>query len=429
MGKRGRKDPPAAELRAHHASLMEKRSFMSDITSARWLIRPMSALRLALIFVVAYVVWEYLVPVEVNPFHPFLFISYRLPASEVILSESSKHLYGPKPGYSFDNAFLTELRSFCHQVHRYFFPNEPHFLRYGKGWLDLCFIAFYVVVFSFLRQFLTLHVFRPLAHRLGIRTEAKLNRFAEQGYGFVYWGIAGAVGVYVMSFQDSWWYNLDHLWYHYPHWMMRRELKLYYLLQGSFWLQQAFVMLLRLERPRKDYYELVAHHLVTLWLIGWSYFINLTQIGTTVFVCMDIPDTWLALSKMLNYLDMNLLAATTYSTFMVIWSYFRIYLSALTLASVYFDYHKIPAYARTFFPSRGHWLVWWMQCHVRIFLLLTRYLHRCFCCFCLTYSGTSSCGVYWASAYILTARSAASTATNVRKAKMKMWIQMSGTTT
>ena len=180
----------------------------------------------------------------------------------------------------------------------------------------------------------------------------------------------GIVGVYVMSFQDSWWYNMEHFWYQYPHWQMRPELKLYYLLQTSFWLQQAFVMLLGLERPRKDYYELVAHHLVTLWLIGWSYFINLTMIGTTVFVCMDIPDTWLALAKMLNYLDMNAAAAAVYSVFMVAWTYFRLYLSALTLRSVYVHFYLIPQYARTFSPLRGYWLVWWMQAHVFAPLLL-----------------------------------------------------------
>jgi len=46
-------------------------------------------------------------------------------------------------------------------------------------------------------------------------------------------------------------------------------------------------------------------------------------------------------------------------------SYFRIYLSALTLWSVYADYKLIPEYARSFYPLKGHWLVWWMQCHVR----------------------------------------------------------------
>lgn len=139
-------------------------------------------------------------------------------------------------------------------------------------------------------------MFKPFAAWWGIKNERKRERFTEQGYAFLYWGTAGLFGLYVMSFQESWWFQLEHLWLKYPHWQMRPELKTYYLLQFSYWLQQALVMLLRLEAPRKDYYELIAHHLVTLWLIGWSYLINLTMIGTTVFVCMDIPDTWLAVS-------------------------------------------------------------------------------------------------------------------------------------
>lgn len=54
----------------------------------------------------------------------------------------------------------------------------------------------------------------------------------------------------------------------YPHWDMKPELKRYYLMQAAFWIQQLFVLLLGLEKPRKDYYELVAHHFVTLWLVG-----------------------------------------------------------------------------------------------------------------------------------------------------------------
>ena len=49
---------------------------------------------------------------------------------------------------------------------------------------------------------------------------------------------------------------------------MKPELKAYYLVQAAYWCQQLIVMLLGLEKPRKDYYELVAHHFVTLWLVG-----------------------------------------------------------------------------------------------------------------------------------------------------------------
>ena len=153
---------------------------------------------------------------------------------------------------------------------------------------------------------------------------------------------------------------------------MRPELKLYYLLQFSYWLQQALVMLLRLEKPRKDYYELVAHHLVTLWLIGWSYLVNLTMIGTTVFVCMDVPDTFLALSKLLNYLELEKITTVVFGLFMCVWTYFRIYLSAKTLWSVWYQYDMIPPHTKEWNPAKGWWLVSWMKYQVftPLFLLL-----------------------------------------------------------
>ena len=55
----------------------------------------------------------------------------------------------------------------------------------------------------------------------------------------------------------------------YPHWQMEPELKAYYLMQAAFWCQQLLVLLLGLEKPRKDYYALATHHFVTLWLVGY----------------------------------------------------------------------------------------------------------------------------------------------------------------
>lgn len=71
-------------------------------------------------------------------------------------------------------------------------PDDP---RYQKGYLDLVFIAFYIVVWSFIRQIFTLHVFHPAARWYGIKKENKLSRFGEQGYSVVYWGFMGAWGV------------------------------------------------------------------------------------------------------------------------------------------------------------------------------------------------------------------------------------------
>jgi acyl-CoA-dependent ceramide synthase len=49
---------------------------------------------------------------------------------------------------------------------------------------------------------------------------------------------------------------------------MIAPVKSYYLLQSAYWLQQLLVLALGLEKPRKDFVELIVHHIVTLWLIG-----------------------------------------------------------------------------------------------------------------------------------------------------------------
>ena len=50
---------------------------------------------------------------------------------------------------------------------------------------------------------------------------------------------------------------------------MTPGLKRYYLMQASYWCQQLIVLVFGLEKPRKDHKEYVAHHIVTLWLIGF----------------------------------------------------------------------------------------------------------------------------------------------------------------
>ena len=158
-----------------------------------------------------------------------------------------------------------------------------------------------------------------------------------------------------MAFKSSYTYSVPDS--DYPHWDMKPELKRYYLMQAAYWVQQLLVLVFGLEKPRKDYYELVAHHLVTLWLVGcviqfqnnamdtellpnrWSYLINLTRIGNAVYVSMDIPDTFLAVctttsffvdtystaltqfSKILNYLQFERGKIASFAIFIPIWTY------------------------------------------------------------------------------------------------------------
>ena len=95
-------------------------------------------------------------------------------------------------------------------------------------------------------------------------------------------------------YDSPWWFDTTYFWRDYPVTDYTKSFKYYYLVQFAYWLQQIFV--LQIEAPRKDYKELVMHHINTLLLISLSYCCNFTRVGNAVFVCMDLPDTILAVS-------------------------------------------------------------------------------------------------------------------------------------
>jgi len=219
---------------------------------------------------------------------------------------------------------------------------------YGKGVKDFQFVAFYVVFFTFTREFLMQRVIRPLAIHWGIEKRAKQSRFMEQFYTAVYFGIFGPFGLYVMSQTPVWYFNTIGMVEGFPHKTNVAAFKAYYLLQGSYWAQQGIVLLLLLEKPRKDFKELVLHHVVTLSLIWSSYRFHFTYMGIAVYITHDISDFFLAVSgdgghgelcqyhgtdtdswqtsKVLNYLD-SPIVAPYFAMFIGVWVYLRHYIN------------------------------------------------------------------------------------------------------
>jgi very-long-chain ceramide synthase len=187
-----------------------------------------------------------------------------------------------------------------------------------------------------------------------------------------------------MSKLPTWWYRTEYFWigdtfstiiiagsYHtstldYPHWDMNPQLKRYYLMHSAYWCQQLIVLLLGLEKPRKDYTELVAHHFVTLWLIGFvlpltslELVLNISQLelfdqldshrkrslhehgysrrilGGMYFFCYFSYSAVLIakqLSKLFNYMQWERPKAVTFVVFIGVWTYVAYLLSFYLLA-------------------------------------------------------------------------------------------------
>lgn len=208
---------------------------------------------LPLIIILVFLALYAINPTESNPIHHFIFLSYKLPITDT-----------------------DELQ------------------QYGKGRWDIAFVAFYTVVLSFTREFIMQEILRPMARRAGLRSRGKQARYMEQMYTALYFGLLGPTGMYVMSRTPVWYFNTRAMYEAFPHKTHDALFKFYYLFQAAYWAQQAIVLLLGMEKPRKDFKELVGHHIVSLALIGLSYRFHFTYMGLAVYITHDISDFFLA---------------------------------------------------------------------------------------------------------------------------------------
>ncbi|KAL8812921.1 MAG: hypothetical protein Q9200_000660 [Gallowayella weberi] len=241
-------------------------------------------------------------PEPTNPLHSAIFLSYPLsPSNPLIPSAVREDLDAP--------------------VH------------YGKGPKDFAFVAFYIVVLSFTREFTMQRILRPLAKWFRLRTRSKQNRFMEQMYTALYFGVFGPFGLYVMYRSPVWYFNTAGMYETFPNRTHEAIFKAYYLLQASYWAQQALVLCLGLEKPRRDYRELVGHHIVTLALIWLSYRFHFTYMGLAVYITHDISDFFLATSKTLAYIDSKIVSPY-FVLFIAAWVYLRHYINIVILHSI-----------------------------------------------------------------------------------------------
>ncbi|KAH4260274.1 hypothetical protein HBI04_210700 [Parastagonospora nodorum] len=220
-------------------------------------------------------------------------------------------------------------------------PNGP--VHYGKGARDFAFVGFYIIVLSFTREYCMQRLIRPIAIYYGIKSRAKQSRFMEQAYTALYFGLYGPFGLWIMSRTPVWYFNPIGMYEGFPHRTNEGVVKAYYLLQASYWAQQLIVLLLMLEKPRKDFSQLVAHHFITISLIWLSYRFHFTYMGIAVYITHDISDFFLATSKCLNYIDAPFVGPYFF-VFMCVWAYLRHYLNLKIIWSILTTFKTVGPY-------------------------------------------------------------------------------------
>ncbi|PFH46172.1 hypothetical protein AMATHDRAFT_8141 [Amanita thiersii Skay4041] len=256
----------------------------------------------------------------------------------------------------------------------------PHSSYYGTGPLDACLIVTIIAVMAILRDAFRLGLFEPFAHsllsrRLESRRQQKLDsklnghhkingngnghavenpnlqkevrqihrsvlRFAEQGWSFVYYTTQWSYGWYVNRNLPTRLFDPTDLWLNYPHIPLAGPLKFFYLTQTAFYLHQ--ILIINAEARRKDHVQMMTHHVITIILMGLSYYMNFTRVGCLVMILMDWCDIFLPLAKMIRYLGISQLACdTTFAIFLVSWLITRHVFFLFVIKSTYYDLPRV----------------------------------------------------------------------------------------
>ncbi|KAJ6599117.1 TLC domain-containing protein [Mycena vulgaris] len=276
------------------------------------------------------------------------------------------------------------------------FPDSAYF---NTGGLDVCLLITCIAVMAVFRDALRLGVFEPfarwkLARDLQARRSKRMNgngkangngeanghahaenavskkelrhmhrsvlRFAEQGWSAFYYPLQWAFGLYVNYYLPTRIFEPTDLWLNYPHIPIAAPVKIYYLTQMAFYMHQ--VLILNAEARRKDHFQMLAHHLITIFLVGASYFFNFTRVGCLIMVLMDWCDIFLPIAKMCRYIDVSqLVCDSLFGFFLVSWFVTRHVLFTFVIISTYTDLPRLvpfewsPHLGR--FLSKPYWVI------------------------------------------------------------------------
>ncbi|TFK43584.1 TLC domain-containing protein [Crucibulum laeve] len=312
--------------------------------------------------------------------------------------------------------FFAPFFSFQYRIDTPDFPDSfPDSAYYNTGKLDICYVVACIAVMAILRDAFRLGVFEPFArwkltrdlnakkkrnlsqksngvangnghvangnghssvnghsngetvasHKKELRQlHRSVLRFAEQGWSVVYYTLQWSFGLYLHLNLPTRIFDPTALWQDYPHIPLAGPVKFYYLTQSAFYLHQ--VLILNAEARRKDHVQMMTHHVITIVLIGISYFSNFTRVGCLIMFLMDWCDIFLPLAKMLRYINYQTTCDLTFAWFLVSWFVTRHFLFVFAIKSTIMDCPVFIPF--DWAPERGYYLT--QQSHLLFCVLL-----------------------------------------------------------
>jgi len=154
--------------------------------------------------------------------------------------------------------------------------------------------------------------------------EKKRAKFSESFWKFTYY-LFTTIWAWGSVYRADFYSDTSLCWKGWPNQQWTPSLRYFYITQLAFYLH-SIVAHVTIEVRRKDYLQMLVHHVVTAMLICGAMYFNFFRIGAIVMFLHDINDVILEFSKMNQYRGSEGIAHIGLATLILSWTLTRIYL-------------------------------------------------------------------------------------------------------
>ncbi|CAG5136126.1 unnamed protein product, partial [Candidula unifasciata] len=142
------------------------------------------------------------------------------------------------------------------------------------------------------------------------------KKYLDSSWRGVFYFVIFWYGLY-LHLDKPWFYDTLYMWKGWPHHHVSEDIYWYYMVEGAFYISLLFSLFT--DHKRKDFSQMVIHHVATLLLMMLSWISNFVRVGTLVLVIHDAVDSWMEFGKVAKYLGYDRVCEVFFYIFMLVW--------------------------------------------------------------------------------------------------------------